>query len=158
MSEKSKDNPFLRRYTPFDRYSKGDGFAKQPCQKTVFFHTEGDSLTDKESYKLSLAAQRSFAASPVGSTRVGQYMYQDGKYDSSQDMSYIMRPDLTPQEIDRYIKLTENQLTIDRDALTEEAQKELEQKLAVLKASKDKSSQSDGASDPVGSQSNKSSE
>lgn len=158
MSEsKNKDNPFLRRYTPFDRFSKGDGFAKQESQKTELFHTTGDSLTDKESFKLSLAARRSFAL-PVGSSRVGQYMYQDGKYDSSQDMSYIMRPDLTPQEIDRYIQLTENQLTVDRSALTEEAQKELEQKLSVLKASKDKSSQSDGASDAVGSKSEGSSE
>lgn len=99
--KKSIENPFLRRYTPFDRFSLGDGFAIRKAVVEKFFDY-GESITDKESYRLHLASGR---GTPLGTPTAGQYMYPDGKYNSSLDFSFVYRKDLTVQEYDNYIEM-----------------------------------------------------
>lgn len=93
------DNDLLRRYNPFQRFTSGDGFHLQGFV-SVKADVYGDSVTDKESYRLSLNSSR---GSDIGSAVSGQYMYPDGKYASHLDLSFVMRPDLTIQELDRYL-------------------------------------------------------
>lgn len=133
------DNPFLRRYSPMQRYSNGDGFAVQSAVNLIKVDY-GESITDKESYRLNLASSR---GSALGSPTVGQYMYKDGKYDVNYDFSFIMRKDLTVQEIDNYINFEKSR----RAQADEELKKEIDTRLAELEKKRADASQSVDNSD-----------
>lgn len=99
---KIETNPFLRRYCPNSRFNNGEGFNKS-IDTIVKFEDFGESITDKESYRLSLLGHSTSGAigtSPSG----GTYAFPDGKYDYNKDISYVLRPDLTSVQIDEYIK------------------------------------------------------
>lgn len=127
----SVGNPLTKRYPPNNRYING-AFKDQveiPIRKDEF----GESVVDKESYRLSLTTRR--GAIGNGSNYVGQYMFTDGKYDPNLDFSYVMRKDLSIVEIDRYIE----NLTKQREAADENLKQTIDQQLAnaeKLKAEK----------------------
>lgn len=137
----SAGNPLIKRYPPNNRYING-AFKDQieiPIRKDEF----GASVVDKESYRLSLTTKR--GAIGNGSSNVGLYMFQDGKYDPTLDFSYVMRKDLSIVEIDRYIE----NLTKQREAADEALKETIDQQLAnaeKLKAEK----QSGNDSTPTG--------
>lgn len=106
----AKSNPLLYRYPPNSRFIKGE-FSKQ-VETRVRIVDFGESVTDKESYRLSLASKR--GAIGTGSTNTGWYMFPDGKYDHDKDFSYFYRKDLSVVDIDNYIaKMTEAQKVAD---------------------------------------------
>lgn len=133
------DNPFLRRYSPMQRYTTGDGFAVQSAVNPIKVDY-GKSITDKESYRLNLASAR---GSALGSGTVGQYMYKDGKYDVNYDFSFIMRKDLTVQEIDNYINFEKSR----RESADEELKKEIDARLSELQKKRSDASQATEPSD-----------
>ena len=101
-----KNNPLLFRYPPNTRFIYG-GFKDQEViipEKEYF----GESITDKESYRLSLAGKRGAIGS--GSNNTGWYMFPDGKYDHDKDFSHFYRKDLSIVEIDNYIKNMQTEL------------------------------------------------
>lgn len=112
----SNSNPLLFRYPPNTRFLQGD-FKKQ-VETKVRIDSFGDSVTDKESYRLSLTAKR--GSMGVGSSSQGWYMFPDGKYDHDKDFSYFYRKDLSIVDIDNYIKnMTEAQKKADKNLATE---------------------------------------
>lgn len=138
------DNPFLRRYSPMQRYTTGNGFAVQSAVNLIKVDY-GDSITDKESYRLNLASSRGAA---LGSGTVGQYMYQDGKYDVNYDFSFIMRKDLTVQEIDNYINFEKSR----RESADAELKKEIDARLSELEKKRADASQIAESSDTSASE------
>lgn len=115
-------NPLIFRYPPNNRFIKGawKNQVEQPIVKDEF----GQSITDKESYRLSLASKR--GAIGNGSAQAGWYMFPDGRYDPNNDMSYLMRQDLSIVDIDRYIENLTNQLKNSDESLMSEIKKQLE--------------------------------
>lgn len=137
-------NPLLFRYPPNNRFINGD-FKKQievKVRKDVF----GDSVTDKESYRLSLAGKRGSIG--IGSNTTGWYMFPDGVYDHDKDFSYFYRKDITIVDIDNYIeKMTEAQKNADKE-LANEIQKQIDianSKKDELKAIDDNSANTDSS-------------
>lgn len=134
---KEKINPFLFRYPPNTRFSVG-AFSKQNLV-TLNPINFGDSVTDKESYRLSLVG-KSGSISSIGQSQQGWYMFPDGIYSFDKDFSYVMRKDLSIVEIDNYIKkMTEAQKNADKTLQAEietqlqkayEAKEKLESKTA----------------------------
>lgn len=115
-------NPFLFRYSPNCRFLFG-AFKTQsmvPVRKDDF----GESITDKEAYRLALASSRGSIASG-GTSRTGVYMFENGVYDESKDFSYIMRKDLTIVELDSYIKQKTEELKNADGDLAKQIEKEL---------------------------------
>lgn len=108
-------NPLLFRYPPNNRFINGD--FKNQCEVKIRKQVFGDSITDKESYRLSLAGKRGSIG--TGSSSTGWYMFPDGKYSHDKDFSYFYRKDLSIVDIDNYI---ENM---------KEAQKNADKKLAA---------------------------
>lgn len=111
----SNSNPLLNRYPPNTRFIQGE-FKKQ-VETKVRIESFGESITDKESYRLSLTSKR--GSMGLGSSSQGWYMFPDGKYNHDKDFSYFYRKDLSIVDIDNYIK----QMT--------EAQKNADSKLAA---------------------------
>ena len=93
-------NPFLLRYPPNNRFIKG-AFNEQ-VEIKIRTDEFGESVVDKESYRLNLTSQRGSIG--IGSNTVGKFMFEDGKYNALKDFSYAMRKDLSIVELDRYIK------------------------------------------------------
>lgn len=123
-------NPLLFRYPPNNRFINGC-FKEQiecPVHKVDF----GESVTDKESYRLSLAGKRGAIAS--GTTNTGWYMFPDGKYDHDKDFSKFYRKDLSIVEIDNYIKeMSEEQEKAD-SALKAEIQAQIDKAVEAREA------------------------
>ena len=121
-SDKTIVNPLLFRYPPNNRFIKGS--INQ--QVLVVLHKEdyGTSITDKESYRLSLAGRRG-AVSNVGSANKGWYMFDDGKYDINKDFSYIMRKDLSIVDIDNYTEIMKRQLEESDESLKSEIESQI---------------------------------
>lgn len=115
-------NPFLFRYQPNNRFING-AWKNQEEQKIVKDNF-GVSVTDKESYRLSLASKRGAIGS--GSAQSGWYMFQDGKYNPQKDFSYILRQDLSIVDIDRYIEQLTNKLQSSDKELRAEIQEQLD--------------------------------
>lgn len=118
MSEKG--NIFLRRYMPDCRCH--GAFADQvdvPIVKDNF----GNSITDKESYRLSLV--NGIGASSGVGVNPACYMFPDGKYDINKDISPVLRPDLSPVQIDDYIKYMEQALKDSDQQLKDKIEKDI---------------------------------
>lgn len=127
-------NPFLKRYSPNTRYTLG-AFKEQTIvniRKDNF----GESVVDKESYRLSLTSKRGSIG--TGSSYVGHYMFEDGKYNPNSDFSYIMRKDLSIVQIDKYIANKEAELKRADESLKAQIQYELEQAKAQKEIIKEK--------------------
>lgn len=124
---KSETNTnLLRRYPANYEFDYGEGFHAQtvPSQKKLRVHP---SITDKESYRLQLASMRGAMASLTPERQKGMYMFQDGKYDPSKDISHILRKDLSIVEIDEYIRSAQDSLnTVDKET-TAQVKAEIEQ-------------------------------
>lgn len=118
------ENAFLRRYNPYNRFT-GSGFGEQKLFELKGFEV-GESVTDKESYRLSLAQSAGNAAALGSALSNGQYMYPDGKYDVTKDISYILRSDLTIAEVDDYIDRVKKRLESDQKSLSDRVKEELE--------------------------------
>ena len=74
-----------------------------PVDESISQYTE-PSVTDKESYRLTLASIRGFLSNPVGTAQKGVYSIPAGKnYNPDLDFSYLNRKDLTIVDIDNYI-------------------------------------------------------
>lgn len=121
-SQTKEFNPLLFRYKPNNRFLNGawKNQVEQPIIKDNF----GDSVTDKESYRLSLASKRGAIASGLGQS--GFYMFEDGKYDPNKDYSYILRKDLSIVDIDRYIETLQNKLQTSDESLKNEILTQIE--------------------------------
>lgn len=98
----TKENNLIKRYPPNSRFNYG-GFKDQ-VTVPVIIDNFGESVTDKESYRLSLASKRGSISSMNGSYQQGIYMFEDGKYNSLKDFSYALRKDLSIVELDEYIE------------------------------------------------------
>lgn len=98
----AKENNLIKRYPPNSRFNYGA--FKDQVQVPIIIDDFGESVTDKESYRLSLASKRgSIATIGSNSYQQGEYMFPDGKYELSKDFSFVMRKDLSIVEIDDYI-------------------------------------------------------
>lgn len=117
-----ESNPLLFRYPPNFRFING-GFKEQVEVKTSI-ETFGESVTDKESYRLSLAGKR--GAIGTGSNNTGWYMFPDGKYDHSKDFSYFYRKDLSIVDIDNYINNMKEALKTSDEKLAKEIQEQID--------------------------------
>lgn len=118
------ENPFLRRYSPNHRFLNG-AFKNQTLVKEepVIY---GESITDKESYRLSLASARGSRVN-LGSGSKGEYMYKDGNYNSSLDYSFIFKPGLSIVEIDCYIKGLKERLKASDEELKADIQQQIDE-------------------------------
>lgn len=135
-------NPFLTRYSPTCRMSsisKNTKYVEKIKQRSEDF---GVSITDKESYRLSLQGQGLGGAVSVSS---GSFMFPDGKYDSNKDISFVLRPDLSPVQIDEYIDRLRSRL----ESADEELKSSIEQAISQAEAVKSVTpASSDGSSAP----------
>lgn len=127
MSEKKKEiiesNPLLFRYPPNNRFVHGD-FSKQiECSQN--YEDFGESITDKESYRLALAGKRGAISSLTPNQNKGWYMFEDGVYDIHKDFSTIMRKDLSIVDIENYEKILQRKLEESDEILKEDIQSQL---------------------------------
>lgn len=141
-NENANSINFGTRWRPDYRY-RSDKF--ESISLSGFKSTE-DSLTDKESYRLTLASLRGQLASGSGSPTVGQYSIPSGKqYNPDFDFSYLNRPDITLVELHEFIEERtallekyDGDLRLQIQEQVANAQKKAEemQKAEVLKAEK----------------------
>lgn len=135
-------NPLTKRYPPNNRFIAGD-FNKQ-VEVHIRIDNFGESVVDKESYRLSLTSKR--GAIGNGYSNVGQYMFNDGKYDPTLDFSYVMRKDLSIVEIDRYIESRKAELEKADEALKASIEKQIAN-AEKLKADKQSKTSSESSSE-----------
>ena len=134
----SKDysNPLIKRYPPNSRFLSGE--FKNQVEIEIRKDEFGNSVTDKESYRLSLAGKRG-SVSNLGSSNPGWYMFPDGKYDHDKDFSHFYRKDLSIVEIDNYIKnMTEAQKNAD-----EKLASDIQEQINLAKQARLKSEEKD---------------
>lgn len=119
---KSISNPFLCRYAPNQRFISG-AFINQE-QTKVHSENFGPSITDKEAYRMQLV--NGVGASSFGAaSNPACYMFPDGKYDVSKDISYILRPDLSPVQIDMYLQSMKESLEKSDEKLKDKIEKDI---------------------------------
>lgn len=100
MAEKRPIVNYCVRWKPDFRY-RDDKKIDCPLKPAI---DVSNSITDKESYRVTLASLRGELAQGVGSPSFGSYSIPAGKeYDPNTDFSYLNRPDLTIVEIQDYI-------------------------------------------------------
>lgn len=121
---KKEVNSFLFRYPPCSM-SLSLHDTKKTLEVEIVPEEFGESITDKESYRLNLASMRGDMASLNGSGNVGQYMFEDGKYDVHKDFSYILRKDLSIVEIDEYTERLKQQLEAADESLKAQIESEI---------------------------------
>lgn len=118
----SVSNPFLCRYAPNQRFITG-AFINQEETK-ISPENFGPSITDKESYRLQLV--NGVGASSIGAaSNPACYMFPDGKYEISKDISYILRPDLSPVQIDMYLQSMKDSLEKSDENLKSKIEKDI---------------------------------
>ena len=142
MAEKkeSKTINFLTlRYPPNNRFI--NGAFKEQKEVSIRKDNFGESVVDKESYRLSLTSKR--GAIGRGSAYIGQYMFDDGKYDINKDFSYALRKDLSIVELDQYIESKKQELE-NADKLLKE---QIESEIAAAESLKAEKSNANSAKD-----------
>lgn len=133
----SKDgNIFLRRYLPICR-SYGS-FIEQE-QTKIIVDNFGKSITDKEAYRLSLI--NGVGASASGAVNPACYMFPDGQYDINKDISYVLRPDLSPVQIDDYLSAMKDSLEAADDKLKSKIEKDIQYAEEIKKRSESQSNE-----------------
>ena len=135
----SVSNPFLCRYAPNQRFINGAFFDQQETK--ISPENFGPSITDKEAYRLQLI--NGVGASSVGAaSNPACYMFPDGKYEISKDISYILRPDLSPVQIDMYLQSMKDSLEKSDENLKSKIEKDIKyaEEIKARAASSDTSS------------------
>ena len=120
-----KENPLLKRYPPNARFTLGTFSDKREAPNK--YEEFGDSITDKESYRLSLTSKRGAIASSSGTLDKSSFMFQDGKYEVNKDFSLMLRKDLSIVEIDEYIANMEEKIKTADKELAAEIQEQISQ-------------------------------
>lgn len=140
MSKEETVNPLISRYPPNSRFTlSGAFFGKPELHETKF--EVGESCTDKETYRLTMASKRG-ALGSINSfgdfSNSKAYMFPDGIYDSHKDFSVLLRKDLSIVELDEIINnLTEKQKSADKElAVDISEQLALAEKLKTEKSEK----------------------
>lgn len=121
MDKKINENIYLKRYLP-DCRSFG-AFAEQ-CPTKIIIDDFGESITDKEAYRLSLV--NGVGASASGGVNPACYMFPDGKYEINKDISYVLRPDLSPVQIDMYLDSMKSALEQSDESLKGKIEKDIQ--------------------------------
>lgn len=127
MSDKKEtvvENPLIKRYPPNHRFINGAFRNQTLIEENLVVY--GESITDKESYRLSLASARGSRVN-LGSGSKGEYMYQDGKYNSQLDYSFLFRPGLSIVELDCYIKGLQERLKASDENLKADIQQQIDE-------------------------------
>lgn len=138
MAEKiTNDNPLIKRYSPNCRFT--DGYFKNTVQVKLVKDDFGESITDKESYRLSLIS--GVGAQASGAVNPACYMFPDGKYDINKDISYVLRPDLSTVQIDEYLTAMKNSLESSDESLKTKIESDIKY-AELLKANEQKKSES----------------
>lgn len=119
---KSVSNPFLCRYAPNQRFLTGAFLSQE--QTKVHPEDFGPSITDKEAYRLQLINGVG-ASSSGAASNPACYMFPDGKYDITKDISYVLRPDLSPVQIDMYLEAMKESLESSDDKLKSKIEKDI---------------------------------
>lgn len=119
----AKENNLIKRYPPNSRFNFGA--FKDQVTVPIIIDDFGNSVTDKESYRLSLASKRGSISTIGGSYQQGQYMFENGKYDSLKDFSFALRKDLSIVEIDEYIDSMRERLETADAELSKQIQTEI---------------------------------
>lgn len=102
MKEETFNNKTIKRWHPNFRYIK-EKTIDAPLEN---FKSTDPSVTDKESYRVTLASLRGQLAQGSGKIDVGSYSIPVGQeYDPAKDFSFLNRPDLTIVELDEKIAL-----------------------------------------------------
>lgn len=118
----SVSNPFLCRYAPNQRFLTGSFIDQQETK--ISPENFGPSITDKEAYRLQLV--NGVGASSVGAaSNPACYMFPDGKYEISKDISFVLRPDLSPVQIDMYLQSMRDSLEQSDDKLRTKIEKDI---------------------------------
>lgn len=125
MSKEELINPLLYRYPINSRFMTLGAFNHQSISPDEKIEV-GESCTDKETYRLTMASKRG----SIGSlnnfgdfSNSKAYMFPDGVYDSQKDFSLLLRKDLSIVELDEIIAdLTEKQKNADEQLKTEIAE------------------------------------
>lgn len=122
MSEKIINTISIARWRPDFRYSD-QKFIDVPLNN---FKSTEPSVTDKEAYRLTLAALRGQIAQGSGKIDVGSYSLKAGEeYDPKKDFSALNRKDLTIVELDEYIAHYKKMIEDYDASLTKEIQEQL---------------------------------
>lgn len=128
-------NPLLNRYPVNSRFI-GNGIYKNQVPMSENKIDYGESVTDKETYRLTMASKRGALGSinHFGDfSNSKAYMFPDGQYDAQKDFSILLRKDLTVVELDEIINsLTEKQKAADADLKSE-----IEEQLALANEKKE---------------------
>lgn len=118
------------RWKPDFRYQE-DKFVKVAQALPI---DESVSVTDKESYRITLASLRGELANGLGNINQSSYSLAAGvPYNPRSDFSYLNRKDLTIVDIDNYIKEFERNLK-NSDEVTKQ---QIEEQLEALKAERE---------------------
>lgn len=125
----TKENNLIKRYPPNYRFNFGA--FKEQKEVPIIIDNFGESVTDKESYRLSLASKRGTISSMIGSYQQGAYMFEDGKYDSLKDFSYALRKDLSIVELDEYIENMQARLETADESLKADIQSQIKKAQAA---------------------------
>lgn len=126
---------FIRRYPPQGIFADGTGFSKNPTfEQHKDRYTLHESITDKESYRLNLASARGAISALTPEQKKNNYLFPDGKYDKSLDISHILRKDLTLVEIDDYIQRCKD----NREFADEKLESYLNSTIEKLESKRDK--------------------
>lgn len=136
-------NPLIRRYMPNSRFT--DGAFKDTHEVKLIVDDFGESITDKESYRLSLV--NGAGASGSGALNPACYAFPDGKYDIHKDISYVLRPDLSPVQIDMYIKAMQSSLESSDASLKDKIEKDIQYAEAIAKRAAAEKSNSETSED-----------
>lgn len=122
--------PTIKRWQPDFRYrdDKRVDVELNNCK------IHDDSVTDKESYRVTLASLRgTLSAQGMGSPTVGSYSIPAGEnYNPRTDFSFLNRPDITIVQLDEYINDFKTRLENADSALAQRIKEEL----AVVEAKK----------------------
>lgn len=127
-----KVNPYSVRWHPDFRWQK-EKTVNCPLDLPV---DKSQSITDKESYRVTLASMRGELAQGIGSPTYGSYSIKAGeKYDPDKDFSYLNRPGLTIVELDDFITYYRSNLETFDGNIREQIEKEIA-KAEQMKADK----------------------
>ena len=123
MAKETNINPLLLRYKHNSRALFHSELPTMELSPETDSLDVGVSVTDKETYRLSMASKRG-ALGSIGKfgdfSSSNAYMFPDGKYDSTKDFSILLRKDLSIVELDEIISdLTKRQESADEDLKAE---------------------------------------
>lgn len=139
MAKEELINPLLYRYPINSRFMTLGAFNHQSISPDEKIEV-GESCTDKESFRLTMASKRGSIGSLNGFgdfSNSKAYMFPDGVYDSQKDFSLLLRKDLSIVELDEIIA----ELTAKQTSADEQLKAEIEEQLEFANTKKRELSQ-----------------